>query len=165
MWVWNQFTICVGIFLDYVPFLNLYSRTTLSWWLQLHKKSWNHIVYVFELFQNDFSYSLFVDMLIRFRISLWDDDWDLTALTASRNLALDICSYSARLMRPLCRFLGLLLSHFSYYLPHTPYSLSSLPLWPLSFQLSNATVLLHLPLPAWLSERLPGEIGWSWGST
>lgn len=111
------------------------------------------MVYVFELFQNYFSYSLFVDMLIRFRISLRDDDWDLTALTASRNLALDTCSYSARLMRPLCRFLGLLLPHFSFYLPHTPYSLSSLQLWPLSFQLSNATVLLHLTLPAWLSGK------------
>lgn len=154
MWVWNQFTICVGIFLDCVPFLNLYSRTTLSWWLQLHKKSWNHIVYVFELFQNCFSCSLFVDMLICFRISLRYDDCDLTALTASRNLALDICSYSARLMRPLCCFLGLLLFHFSYYLPHIPYSLSSLQLWPLSFQLNNSTVLLPLPLSAWL----PGKV-------
>lgn len=86
----------------------------------------------------------------------WDVDWDLTALTALRRLALDICSYSAKdSWEPLCSFLGLFLAA-SFLLPCliNPHSLSSLKLWSLLSAQHNCLIshCLHDCL-----ERLPGE--------
>lgn len=101
-----------------------------------------------------------------FRISLRDDDWDLTALTASRNLALDIHSYSARLTRTPVPFSGSL-SHFPF--PTTfpthpaPSVASNSDLSPFSSVMPPYCYISHFLMTIW--KGFQEKVGWSWGST